>query len=59
MDLGAYGSLGDIKYGEHSQRYCKRLGRSAIGGGGVSREGTGKKTQKHLCHYLEKMVNSS
>lgn len=55
MDLGAYGSLGDIKYGEHSQRYCKEI-RKECCWGGVSREGTREKTQNIVSVF--EMINS-
>ena len=54
MDLGAYGSQGDIKYGEHSQRYCKEI-RKECCWGGVSREGTREKTQNIVSVF--EMIN--
>ena len=54
MDLGAYGSQGDIKYGEHSQRYCKEI-RKECCWGGVSREGTREKTQNSVSVF--EMIN--
>ena len=55
MDLGAYGSQGDIKYGEHSQRYCKEI-RKECCWGSVSREGTREKTQNIVSVF--EMINS-
>ena len=55
MDLGAYGSLGDIKYGEHSQRYCKEI-RKECCWGGLGKE-LGKKP-KNIVSVFE-MINSN
>ena len=55
VDLGAYGSQGDIKYGEHSQRYCKEI-RKECCWGSVSREGTREKTQNIVSVF--EMINS-
>ena len=54
MDLGAYGSLGDIKYGGHSQR-CRKEIRKECYWGGLGKE-LGKKP-KNIVSVFE-MINS-
>ena len=54
MDLGPYGSLGDIKYDGHSQRCCKEI-RKACCWGGLGKELW--KKPKNIVSVFE-MINS-
>lgn len=54
VDLGGYGSLGDIKYGGHSQRCCKEIRRECYWGG-LGKE-LGKKPNNIVLVF--EMINS-